>query len=223
MPCACASSAMALRLLSTILSGAPREVLVEPPHVGDRIAEEDDSGLVRLRRRELRAGFRVARHVVAVGIAQLSLLALEQVAEVRLGALEHLAQLGELARGLRGERFRPGDGVGQGQIGSHVGEEGVGHTGVLAAERPQGNDGLARVLDDGCARAGQLRGNQRRRFHQLHRAPVEVEGVLIGERPDLLGRQRRHEQKGAGGHRDPLPLRSQFLPPFSSWSVTVPT
>ena len=109
---------------------------------------------------------------VAVGVAQPSLLARKQDSKVGVGALEDLAELRELPGRLVGECARLGKGVGQGQIGAQIAQEGVSHSGVLTAQRTQRCLRLARVLDDGGAGAGQLRLDQRCGFHQLHGAAV---------------------------------------------------
>ena len=63
---------------------AAGEVFVQAPAIGDGIAQEHDALLVRHRLGEPRIGFRIAPQVVAVGVAQSTLVLFEAGAKMGL-------------------------------------------------------------------------------------------------------------------------------------------
>src|ERR1700730_17435255 len=72
---------------------AVREILVQPPAIGDAVAQEDDTVLSLLRRTEPRILFSITRELSRIRIPYLAHLLFQLGTKVRIGALQILPQL----------------------------------------------------------------------------------------------------------------------------------
>ena len=155
-----------------------REVLVQPPAVGNRVAQEHHARRGGARRRELEVIVGVALDVVAIGVAEIGLDPVELRLEVLLGGVEDLAQFGQLLARLVRERHRLRQRVGKQQEGPQRRQPAVLERRIAEAHELQALERQARGLDNRPAGARQVGHEHAAGLHQLQRDRADVERQL---------------------------------------------